>query len=224
MSYYECLHCLPEGSDSPSRSALAARRLGYDGIIICNHTGFENVFRPEAARNIEHIDVAFGVEVVASGPKVLRSRISALRSKVDFLIVHGGPEEINRAACEDPNVDVLLHSEDGGLSIAAARAAQLNQVAIGFELRRMICQRGISRWRWLQALQKTLALARKFELSMVITAGGRSHLDLRAPREIMALAEVAGFEEEEAEEALREPGRILGLNRRRWVGPGVEIL
>ena len=65
---------------------------------------------------------------------------------------------------------------------------------------------------------------RKFHLRPVITAGAASHLDLRSPRELMALAGVAGFEPDEAKEALRLPGRLLELNRRRWAGPGVEVL
>ncbi|MDM7913454.1 MAG: hypothetical protein QUS09_10185, partial [Methanotrichaceae archaeon] len=67
MSYYECLKALPEGSDSASRLALAAKRLGYQGIIVCNVEP-EKLFRPDAASNIRGIDVAFGAEVMAANP------------------------------------------------------------------------------------------------------------------------------------------------------------
>jgi len=40
----------------------------------------------------------------------------------------------------------------------------------------------------------------------------------------MALAEVAGFEPDEAREALSRPGKLLELNRRKWQSPGVELL
>jgi ribonuclease P/MRP protein subunit RPP1 len=227
MISYECgLHCLPEGSDSPSRLALVARRLGYQGLIICNHSGFEKVFMPEAADRVSGVEVAFGLEVQAPNPKVLRSRVSSSRPRYPFLAVHGGPDEINRAACDDSNVDVLMHPEESrhGLSIAAARSAQLNQVAMGFDLSPMIRHRGTARSRWLEVLKKTLVLARKFDLAIMITAGPRSHLGLRAPRDLMALAVLAGFEEEEAKEALALPHKILGLNRKVWAGPGVEVL
>jgi RNase P/RNase MRP subunit p30 len=59
---------------------------------------------------------------------------------------------------------------------------------------------------------------------MVITTGSRSRLDLRAPRELQALAVISGFEGHEAEDALRYPARVLELNGRKWAGPGVEIL
>lgn len=227
MTCFEsCLHSLPEGSDSPSRLALVARRLGYEGIIICNHTGYEKFLQPSAAREVKGIKVAFGTEVLANNPRALRSRVAQARSRFPFVAVHGGSEDMNRAACEDPEVDVLFHPEEGRkvLGIAAARAAQMNQVAIGFDLRPLIRLRGSSRSRWLEVVQRNLNLARKFDLSMTITTGSRSRLDLRAPMELRALAEIAGFESHETEEALRYPARVLELNSRRWAGPGVEIL
>jgi ribonuclease P/MRP protein subunit RPP1 len=88
----------------------------------------------------------------------------------------------------------------------------------------MIHLRGNHRARWMEALRRNLELIRKFHIRPAITAGAATHLDLRSPRELMALAEVAGFEPDEAKEALCQPSRILELNRRRWAGPGVEIL
>ncbi|OQB28145.1 MAG: Ribonuclease P protein component 3 [Euryarchaeota archaeon ADurb.Bin190] len=97
-------------------------------------------------------------------------------------------------------------------------------MAIGFDLSPLIHLRGQARSRWMEALRHNLDLVRKFHLRPAITAGAASHLELRSPRELMALAGVAGFEADEAWEALRLPGRLLELNRRRWAGPGVEVL
>jgi RNase P/RNase MRP subunit p30 len=59
---------------------------------------------------------------------------------------------------------------------------------------------------------------------LTITTCARSRLDLRAPRDLQALAEIAGLESFEVEEALKFPGRLLEKNSRKWAGPGVEIL
>jgi ribonuclease P/MRP protein subunit RPP1 len=225
MSFYECLKALPEGSDSPSRLALAARHLGYRGIIVCNSDP-EKVFLLDAASRIRGIEVALGADVLASSPRALRSRVLSLRSRCPLISVRGISEEMVRAACEDPNVDVLMHAQDGKplLGIASARAAKLNKVAIGFDLSPMIRLRGSPRSRWLDVMRRTIELARKFNLSMVITTSARSHLDLRSPRDLLALAEVVGFETSEAKEAMMLPGKLLELNRRSWAGPGVELL
>jgi ribonuclease P/MRP protein subunit RPP1 len=225
MSFYECISAFPEGSASASRMALTAKGLGYQGIIICNQEP-SKIFMPQAAEMIKGIVVAVGVEVTASGSKALKSRISALRARYPFLVVRAATEETIRVASEDFNVDLLMHPCDvrRPLGIATARAAKLNQVSIGFDLSPLVHFRGNPRARWLEAVRRNLQLVRKFELCPVITASANSHLDLRSPRDLVAMAEVAGFEQDEAQEALRRPGILMALNRRKWVGPGVELL
>jgi len=227
MTFYECnLHALPEGSDSISRLAFVTRQLGYNGIIVCNHTGFDNLFWPNAASRFKNIDVALGVEIVANTPEILRNSVSTLRARYSFIAVHGGLEGINRAACEDPKVDVLLHPEESRkvLSIAAVRSAKQNQVAIGFDLSPLIQLRGAPRVRWLEIINRNIILARKFDLPIMITTGGKSHFDIRSPKDLIALAQLAGIERDEAEDALRLPAKILELNRKIWLSPGVELL
>jgi len=225
MSYFELLRCYPEGSSSASRMALAARQLGWGGILILSRDP-EGIFMPEAAQKVRGIEVAIGAEAQAAGSRALKSRIGSLYSRYPFVAVLGSSEEVIRMASEDPHVDLLLHPCDVRhlLGIATARAAAQNQVAIGLDLSPLIHLRGHNRARWMGALRINLELVRKFHIRPVITAGAASHLDLRSPRELMALAGVAGFEAQEAAEALRLPGRLLELNRRNWAGPGVEVL
>ena len=226
MSFYEWnIKALPEGSDSPSRLGLAAKHLGYDGIIICNSEP-GNIFRPEASEKINGVSISFGARVVANTPRSMLSRVDSFRSKYPFIAVCGGSEEINRAACENPIVDVLIHPGNGKhiLEISSARAAKLNQVAIGIDLSPLIWLRGSSRSKWMSVIGRSLDLIRKFDLDIMITAGCRSHLDLRAPRDLLALAEIVGLERTEAERAMCLPAKIIELNMRNWAGPGVEIL
>jgi ribonuclease P/MRP protein subunit RPP1 len=225
MSFHEWgIRALPEGSDSPSRLGLSAKRLGYNGIIICNQDP-RAIFRPDAANKIKGIDISFGAVAAADSPKLLRARIAALRPDYDFIAARADSPEMGRAACEDSNVDVLIHlGEKHILDIAAARAARLNRVAIGIDLSQMIRLRGIARSKWLDATRRNLSLIRKFDLDIMITARPKSHLDLRAPRDLLALAEVLGLDAFEAKEALDIPGRILELNRRNFANSGVEVL
>lgn len=226
MSYYECVHALPEGSSSASRMALVARRLGYQGIIVANCNDSGNIFNFEAARKVRDIEVVRGADVLARDRKGLHNRVTSLRRRVPFLAVQGVSDMIVRAACEDPNVDVLIQHPEGrgNLGIAAARSAKQNQVAWGFDLSPMIRLRGGQRSRWMSIFRRNLVLARKFRIPMMITARPMSHLDLRAPREMIALAGLAGMEMAEARAALEYPGRLLELNRRTWVSPGVELI
>ena len=225
MNFYECVKAYPEGSSSASRMALTARNLGYKGIIIC-YSDPTRIFMLPAAERVTGIEITVGAEVVASNVRALKSRIGTLRTRYPFLVVHGVTDEIVRIASEDPNVDLLVYPCESRrpLSIATAKAAKLNQVSIGFDLSPLIYLRGSQRARWLAAVSRNLQLVRKFELSPIITAGAKSHIDLRSPRDLAALAEVAGFGPEEAEEAMSWQGMLLAQNRRHWVGPGVELL
>lgn len=227
MNFYECnLHALPDGSDSASRLAMAAKRLGYSGIIITNHTTSGRPFGFDAAKLVSGIEVVFGVEIVAKDQRALHTRAASLRDGYDFVAVHGGDDKINRAACEDPNVDLLAHPHDGrsGIGVAAAKAARDNQVAIALDLSPMIRLRGGSRVRWMEVVRRDLNLIEKFDLNLMISTGARSHLDLRSPRDLVSLAILLGLERDRAFEALALPETILDLNRRRWASAGVEIL
>jgi ribonuclease P/MRP protein subunit RPP1 len=225
MNFYECVKVYPEGSSSASRMALTARNLGYKGIIICNCDP-TRIFMLPAAERVKGIEIAVGVEVVASNVRALKSRIGALRIRYPFLAVRAATDETVHIASEDPNLDLLVYPCDvrRPLSIATARAAKANQVSIGFDISPLIHLRGSPRARWLQAVSRNLQLVRKFHLSCIITTGARSYLDLRSPRDLAALAEVAGFSPEEAEVALNRHEFLLAQNRRHWVGPGVEML
>jgi len=227
MNFYECnLHALPDGSDSASRLALAAKRLGYSGIVITNHTTTGQPFRYDAAKLVGGIEVVFGIEIVAKDQRSLHARTASLREKADFIAVHGGDEKINRAACEDPNVDLLAHPHDGrsGIGVAAAKAARDNQVAIALDLGPVIRLRGGSRVRWMEVVRRDLNLIEKFDLDLMISTGARSHLDLRSPKDLVALAALLGVERERAVDALALPKSIIYLNRRRWASAGVAIL
>jgi ribonuclease P/MRP protein subunit RPP1 len=225
MSFFEILKAFPEGSDSASRLALAAKRLGYHGIMICNEAP-DRLFRPDAAQQIKGVDVILGAEVFASNPRALRSRISSLRSRYPLLVFSGYSEDMARAACEDPNLDLLILRPElrRPLGIVSAKSAGQNQVAIGFDMSPLVQWRGSARSRWIENVRRSLELSRKFDLKMAITMCARSHLDLRSPRDLAALAEVAGFESYETKEALKLPRVLFGRNNRKWLSPGVELL
>lgn len=223
MYYEPRVHVMPQGSSSPSRMALVARRLGFSGIIVMSINGSGDLQWFEAAQRIGGITVSSGVEVVSKDPRSLKGRISSLRDRYPFLAVHATSEPLLREAFADPRVDLVVNS-GFRLTVPPARSAKRNQVALAIDLQPMIRLRGVSRSRWLDLQRYNVRVARKFGIKMMLTVSPRSHLDLRAPRDMIAMAQILGISREEALEALRLPGRILDMNRRRWASPGVEVL
>ncbi|MCD5409666.1 MAG: ribonuclease P [Methanocellales archaeon] len=222
--YYDLhVHSLPECVDSPSRLKLVAKRYGYAEIAITNHSGYWNEVAGDSIIN--------GIEIVASNPAELRKNIEKYRPRVDILLVHGGDPKINRAAVENACVDILAHPEIGkadGFNHVLAKSAADNDVAIEFNLDALIRLRGGARVRALSDFRRNLKLARKFDVSVVLTSNAKSHYDMRAPREMIALAGLFGMTEEEAIQALSMvPVRIIEQNRKKrqdYIRDGVEVV
>jgi len=174
-AFYDlCVHAYPEGGSTVSRMALAAKGLGYSGICVANHQDF--IVEPDFP------GVISGVEVVAKNSNDLRRQVDRYRGKVRVLAVHGGDPAINRAACEDDRVDILLHPPDGktsGINHILAKLAADKRVAIGFELLPIICSRGGSRVRTLSNYRTNLALAKS---TRAVVRGVRRHVTLRYAR------------------------------------------
>ncbi|MGB9928617.1 MAG: ribonuclease P protein component 3 [Methanosarcina sp.] len=166
-------------------------------------------------------DIFKGIELVEENPSKLQGLIGKFRKTVDVLIVHGGSENINRAALENPRVDILNHpafEKSSGLNQVLAKTAAENNVAIGLSLRPILHSRGSRRIHLLSDLRVNLDLARKYDVPFILLSDAMSCFDLRAPMEALAVAEVCGLEEAEALGAISTvPEKILAKNR---PGPG----
>lgn len=104
--------------------------------------------------------------------------------------------------------------EDGVLNHVLARHAAENSVAIDFNMNGIIYNRRGDRARIIGKMRDNLKLLRKYKAPMILTSNARSVYDLRAPREMIALAAMFGMSKEEATSALSDiPRDILA---RRW--------
>ncbi len=191
------VHAFPEGADTAQRLDLIARRLGFTSIVVTNHTPFS----PHPIDS----GIISGVEIKAQNVGELKKKIALYRRTATVLSVHGGNDKINRAACRDERVDVLMHPEYGtynGLNQVTAKLAQRNEVAIGLSLSYFWKTDGARRARLLAFQRKNVTLCKKFSTNIVITSEAFSHYDLRAPRELKSLAKLALLTDDDAEAAL----------------------
>lgn len=217
------VHAYPEGGSTASRLALAAKGLGYSGICVANHPDFFLEVSP-----VDGVEIVQGVEVVAKNANDLRRQVDRFRSRVKVLAVHGGDPGINRAACEDDRVDILLHPPDGktsGINHILAKLAADKHVAIGFELLPVICSKGGSRVRLLSNYKTNLALAKKYGAPFVVVSGAMSHYDMRDVRTVVSLCRLFGMSEADAIKGLSYyPSKILKRRSPGYIMEGVELL
>jgi ribonuclease P/MRP protein subunit RPP1 len=219
------VHAYPEGGSSASMLGLTAKKYGYSGICVADHS---DLFTEKNAENLEGIEVIRGVEVVAGNQNELRKLVDRYRKRVRVLTVHGGDPIINRAACEDERVDILAHPADGktsGINHILAKLAADKHIAIAFELAPLICAKGGSRVRALSNYRTNLALVKKYDTPYVIISGAMSHYDMRDVRAAIALCSLFGMSEKDAVKGLSfYPSEILRRHSPGYIMEGVEIL
>lgn len=224
---YEAVHAVPEGSATVARLAATAREYGFEGIVVRNHGDARADYDAGAIGERYGVDVVSGVEIRAESPSRAAGFVGAHRPNVEVLALHGGTDALNRFAVEQERIDVLAHPTDGGdVNHVLARAAADNGVRLEFDFARILRGRGGGRTRAIADLRKLRELVAAYDAPYVVSADPTSHLELRAPRELLALGESIGFDAGQVEAGLREWGAIAAENRHRrsdaFIAPGVE--
>ena len=210
-----------------------ARRLGLSGICLCVQSASgakpqEIQALREMAKSIKGVDLAIGMDIQAKASQVPHLAKN-LRRQYELILVRGGSEDVNRAALETPEVDILTHPnlENGmcGINHILARLGARNNVAICFDLLEIIQAYKKTRANLLSGLMETARFVRKYKCPFVLSAGAMGEWDMRASSELMAFGKFLGFDERQCRKAL--DGSLLKENRKRlsgkWVMPGVEV-
>lgn len=223
---YEGVHAHPDGRSTAARLAKTAATYGYDGVVIRNHGDAQAEYDPERIAERYGIDVVPGIEIRSDDRGQASGLVGNYRSKRTIVCVHGGP--LNRFAVEQPAVDVLAHPMcDGDINHVLAKTAAENGVHVEFNFARVLRADGGERVRAIQGLQKLREITEKYDTPYVVSADARSHLQVRAPRELIAIGEVIGFDREAIAAGLEAWGTLAERNRIRSsdsvLEPGVRI-
>lgn len=223
---YEGVHAHPDGDATVARQAKTAAAYGFDGVVVRNHGDAQAEYDAERVAAACDVDVVSGIEIRTDDAGRAGGLVGNYRSKVDVVCVHGG--SLNRFAVEQPKVDVLAHPmRDGDVNHVLAKAAAANGVHLEFNFGRVLRADGGPRVQAIQGLRKLRELVEQYDVPYVVSGDPRSHLQLRAPRELRAVAETIGFDAEAVEAGLRAWGDVAARNRERrsetFIEPGVRI-
>ncbi|MFB6169590.1 MAG: RNase P subunit p30 family protein [Haloarculaceae archaeon] len=222
---YEGVHAHPDGESTVARMAATAAEMGYAGIVVRNHGDALPEYDPDRIREAYDVDVVVGVEVRADDASRASGFVGNHRADKTVVAVHGGA--LNRFAVEQAAVDVLAHPMAGGdFNHVLAKAARENGVRVEFDLSRVLREDGGPRVRAIGDLRKLRDIVERYDAPYVVSANPRSHLQMRAPRELRAVGEAIGFSGDQVERGLREWGRLTERNRERasddYLEPGVR--
>jgi ribonuclease P/MRP protein subunit RPP1 len=226
---YEAVYAHPDGDSTVARHALTAADSDYDGVVVRNHGDEPAEYDADAIADEYGVDVAEGVEVRADDPSRASGFVGNYRSDRAVVVVHGGDRRINRFAVEQAAVDVLAHPmrDDGDFNHVLANAAADNGVRVEFDFGPVLRASGGSRVRAIKDLRKLRELVEDAGAPFVVSASPSTHLQIRAPRDIVAVGEAIGFDADAVRDGLAEWGRVAERNRERQsdavVEPGVRL-
>ena len=225
MGPYEAVHAHPAGQTTAARFAKTAAEYGFDGVIVRTR---EAEYDAESLSDTYGVDVVRGIEIEAPDPQAASGAIGNHRAECTVLSVRGGTPELNRFAAEQDRVDVLSRPfrGDGDVNHVIVKEAVAHDVRIEFDFGPVLRRDGGERVRYLRKLRKLRELVAYYDAPYVVSATPRSHLELRARRELSAVAETVGFEDGAVEDGLSEWGRLAARNRERrseaFISPGVK--
>ncbi|WP_158056229.1 RNase P subunit p30 family protein [Halorussus halophilus] len=228
MSFYEGVHAHPDGDSTVARMATTASEYDFSGIVVRNHSDATADYDPAEIFAEYDTDVVDAIEVRADNPQEASGHVGNYRPKYTVLAIHGGTKKLNRFAVESDHVDVLAHpmADRGDFNHVLAKAAVEHDVRVEFNFSKVLRADGGPRVQALSDLRKLREIVEHYDVPYVVSADPESHLQLRAPRELIAVGETIGFDADQIREGLTEWGRIAERNRERlsdeFIAPGVK--
>lgn len=224
MMFYE-YHVHPEVDLGGMLDNLS--KLGWGGAcLICDSLEQMEKIRKSIKTGL---DISLGYRIKTEKPSVVVKLARKMRKKAEVILVNGGDTEINRKACETPEVDILTHPgldrKDSGLDYVMAKFARENNVAVEFSFRELLLSYKISRSRIFSGMLENAKLVRKYKTPFTITSGAVDPLDMRSPSDLISLGRILGLDPKRVKSSLSD--WIVKENRKRldkkWIMPGVEI-
>ncbi|MFW5965755.1 MAG: RNase P subunit p30 family protein [Halodesulfurarchaeum sp.] len=228
MTGAEAVHVEGDSATTPDRFALTVRNAGFDGIVFRNDQSDPAAIDPAAIEARYGLEVYSGYEITATDRSTASGAIGNRRPEADVLILEGRDPTLNRFAVESPRVDVLGDpmGGDGDVNHVIAATAAANDVAIEVSLARVLRREGAARERAVKRLIKLRELIDDADAPFVVSASPRSHLEVRGPRELIAVGNQIGLSSEAVRAGLSTWLQIGRRNRRRhdpsWIGSGVR--
>lgn len=225
---YESVRVSAGGPTTPARFVATVASSGFDGCVVRNQADQRADYDAALLRDEYGVDVVDAIEIDAQDPSSASGAIGNYRDETTILVVRGGTPTLNRYVAESRRVDVLAAPmrDRGDVNHVVVKAAAANDVRLEFDLAHVLRREGGPRVQALRGLRKLRELVEHYDAPFVVSASPRSHLAVRAPRELLAVGEVVGFERAQIEAGLAEWGVLARRNRERlspeFVSPGVR--
>ena len=236
LAYDLHVHSTFSGGESSLEELVdTAKSLGYRGMCFVSYPlkpEEESILRAEIQRvsKQKNFEIYLGFEATT---RYQLEKLKKKRKTFDILLVHGGNININRAAVESPEVDILTHPSfnrnDPGINHILAKLAAKNQVALEINFREVLQTESSKRGIVIKNHSEIVRLAKKYHAPLIVSSGALSHWQLRDPLVLTSYLTILGLSIKEAKECISLlPRKIIQQAKERqnpkWIMPGVKEL
>ncbi|MDH5815773.1 MAG: RNase P subunit p30 family protein [Candidatus Nezhaarchaeota archaeon] len=234
---YADLHVkvIDDGSH-PELLIRMARHLGFS-LIALSSDDPSKLKDLEVAKEIGRnfgVDVALRLDLKASSPNELKTYLRKYRRRVEIIGVYCDNVAVARTAARDRRVDITFYDpgdvlsilDEGQISLLAESGHYVevnftDLLHIGFDKQAKVL------WDYSLMLKKIV----KKGIPVIISSGASNIIDMRAPRELSALAFLLLNEDREGlarDMVSTIPMRLVQMNREKlspsFVQPGVKVV
>ncbi len=211
---FEAVRVTPMGTSTLSRMAATASDYGFSGIIVRNPPNDPPNPNLQTISDTFDIELFSGIELSEKNQSTLSGHIGGNRNKTPLLCIRGGETSLNLFASKQKNLDVLCHplGTQKNISHVMVKEAKKNNVRIEINFSGILRESGKNRIKSLKRLKKQWDIISAYNAPFVVSSDPSSHLELRSPRELMAVGGLIGMEPEDVETGLLEWGTILSRN------------
>ncbi|MFX1474299.1 MAG: RNase P subunit p30 family protein, partial [Promethearchaeota archaeon] len=134
------------------------------------------------------------------------------RNKTDLLVVQGRTKPISLAAAVATDVDMVMLSDIndfGGVDSLVARTLSNQEKPVEICLRELTRSFGPNRSRLMRTMATAVEHLVRAKCIIIITSGATTPLELRGPRDLIALAFLANIPEEVAKNSMYKNSGVL---------------
>jgi ribonuclease P/MRP protein subunit RPP1 len=207
--------------------------LGYGlvGVPFAPEARADEILKLRVVCNEAGMDFASRVDLRPRSQDELMRQLRRLRRKFEVVCVSCESKVVARQAAKDHRVDLLsfplLDFRRRFFDRSEAELACGGLAALEVDVKPLLVLEGAVRVSLLSSLRREVAIAKEFQVPVVVSSGVAREMLLRKPREMAALAFLFGLDKVSALEAVSESANgIVTRNREKlssgYVAPGIH--
>jgi ribonuclease P/MRP protein subunit RPP1 len=179
------------------------------------------------------VDLVKRVDLRPRNPRELLRLLGIVRRRREVVAVRCGSKEVARQAAKDRRVDLLCFSSSDlrrrFFNSAVAELASKSSAGLEVDMAPLIVMDGFRRIRLISCLRREVALAKKFDVPVVLSSGAFDKYLLRSPQDYASMGYLFSLAHDAAVAAMSNtPRGIVEKNRRKlspdYVAPGVYLV